>query len=366
MQEIWLSLFQSLQLVALTPCLFIVVFLLLTVRRPATITVPCLYFLSLSASFLQPLVPAFGSVDAKNLHGALLFVESLTPALSFLLILQFIHRHPPKAVFWLVLAIPVIGGSSFIYGVLNFDEVCLRQSYCLPANSLKALYQIASSGLIFMLLTVYYSRQGEALTLGKEQIRHRYWLIVAMIALSLSLMTVDLATITERVTVEESLQIATVIRLGFIYLVLTSLFRVFDGTVDVDAQRLLDLAPSRRKPGDSWIIEKIERAMSREFAYRDCPTLPALSEKLAIPEHQLSRVINTHYGMSFSDFVNAQRIEEAKARLMEEDTPVTSIALEVGFGSIATFNRVFKEKTAMTPTAYRKNHTPPEKLKATP
>lgn len=359
MQDVLLSLFQALQLVALGPCLFIVAFLLLTVRRPATVAVPCLYFLALSASFLLPLLPVLDASGSRSLRGALMFVESLTPALCYLLILQFIHRRPPKAPFWLALAIPAVGGSSFVYGALYFDEVCLRQSYCLPADSLKTLYQLTSAGLIFLLLTVYYSRQDAALPLrrsDKKDDAHRYWLIVAMIALSLSLMAVDLAHITERIDRSQAQQLATVIRIGFIYLVLTSMFRVFDGSVTLEPERIPTLAQRRRRPADGWIVEKIQRAMERDHAYRDCGTLLALSEKLAIPEHQLSRVINLHYGMSFSDLLNEHRIAEAKRRLIEESTPVTAIAMEAGFGSIATFNRVFKEKTACTPTAYRQAH----------
>ncbi len=356
MQNTLLSLLQALQLAALGPCLFIVAFLLLTVRRPAAVIIPCLYFLSLAASFILPLIPVLQPLPSDVTLGTLLFTESLTPALSFLLILQFIHGRPPTLPFWLVLTIPAIGGASFIYGVLNFEEVCLRQSYCLPATSLKTLYQLLSSALIFLLLIAYFSRQHGGHHANATRSRHQYWLIIALVALSLFLMSVDLAYITGHIGAQQSDYVVTLIRISFIYLVLTSLFRVFDRTVEVDTGRIPTLTHSRRKPTDDWMLEKIERAVKRDYAYRDCGTLESFSEKLVIPEHQISRVINAHYGMSFSDFINEQRIEEAKQRLAGETTPITSIAMEVGFGSIASFNRVFKEKTGMTPTAYRKNH----------
>lgn len=359
MQDTLLSLFQALQLVALGPCLFIVAFLLLTVRRPAAVIVPCLYFLSLAASFTLPLLPVLQplSTGTTTLLGALLFAESLTPALSFLLILQFIHGRPPALLFWLVLTIPIIGGTSFIYGVLNFEEVCLRQSYCLPATSLKTLYHLLSSALIFLLLTAYFSRQPTTHHTDARRMRHQYWLIIALVALSLFLMGIDLAHITGHIGAPQSDYVATLIRIGFIYLVLTSLFRVFDRAVEVDKERIPTLTQTRRKPSDDWIVEKIERAMKRDYAYRDFGTLESFSAQLAIPEHQVSRVINAHYGMSFSDFINEHRIAEAKQRLASETTPITSIAMEVGFGSIASFNRVFKESTGMTPTAYRKDNS---------
>jgi len=362
MENELLSLFQALQLLALGPCLFIVAFLVLTVRKPTTIAAPAFYFLSLAAGFLLPLLPVLDSSGSQEVRGALLFIESLIPALSFLVIVQFIHLRPPAPVFWLVLAIPGIGGSSFIYGMLHFDELCLWQSYCLPAASLKTMYHLVGSGMIFLLLTVYYSRQRVSLPRSREKQGHRYWLIMAMIILNLLLMAVNLAEITDRLSAEAAWQVETLIRIGFVYLVLTSLFRIFDGSIEVDTNRIPTLAKSRSKPEDGWIIEKIERTMSRDYAYRECATLLALAEKLSVPEHQLSRVINTHYGVSFSDFINQHRIGEAKHRLCTEPTAVTTIAYEVGFGSIATFNRVFREKTGMTPSAYRKEKAQTEPI----
>ena len=40
--------------------------------------------------------------------------------------------------------------------------------------------------------------------------------------------------------------------------------------------------------------------------------------------------------------------------LADMDVPVTEVALRSGFGSIATFNRVFKQYEGVTPTQYRK------------
>lgn len=354
MHDLLLSLFQAMQLLALGPCLFMVAFLLLTVRRPAKITVPCLYFLSLSASFLLPLLPLLGNPAAMlTYRGALLFTESLTPALSFLLIMQCLHGRSPAPVFWLVLAIPMLGGSSFIYGALYLEEVCLSRNYCLPAASLKTLYHLLSSGLIFLLLLVYYARQSATFPAKDRARRHQYWLVMAILMLSLQLMAVDLAAVTHTIGVEQAENARVILRIGCVYLMLTSIFRVFSGAVDIDKSRLPTLAPSRQKPNDGWIIEKIERAMTRDFAYRESCTLEGLAAKLHIPEHQISRVINTHFGKGFSEYLNERRIHEAKARLAAESTAVTTIAYDVGFGSIASFNRVFKEMTGQTPSQYR-------------
>jgi AraC-like DNA-binding protein len=54
--------------------------------------------------------------------------------------------------------------------------------------------------------------------------------------------------------------------------------------------------------------------------------------------------------------VNAFRIEEAKRLLHQEEfknQTIASIAFEVGFNSISSFNTAFKKATGETPMAYR-------------
>ena len=70
-------------------------------------------------------------------------------------------------------------------------------------------------------------------------------------------------------------------------------------------------------------------------------------------EQTISRLINSHFKKSFTDLVNHYRVEEAKQRLLSEETAITVIAFEVGFNSIASFNRVFKEKVGSSPSEFR-------------
>ncbi|MHA7873540.1 MAG: helix-turn-helix domain-containing protein, partial [Hyphococcus sp.] len=60
---------------------------------------------------------------------------------------------------------------------------------------------------------------------------------------------------------------------------------------------------------------------------------------------------------NFSAFLNARRIEDAKVMLSDPamaKKQVLQIALELGYASIAPFNRAFKAATSQTPTEYRK------------
>jgi len=62
---------------------------------------------------------------------------------------------------------------------------------------------------------------------------------------------------------------------------------------------------------------------------------------------------------NFNDFLNFYRIKEVSEKLIEADyiqTPVLTLALESGFRSLSSFNKVFKETHQITPTQYRKKY----------
>ena len=76
---------------------------------------------------------------------------------------------------------------------------------------------------------------------------------------------------------------------------------------------------------------------------------------LLITPHQLSEFINDYVGMNFSSYINNYRVEEAKELLLKEpDRNTLAVGLDVGFGSKPSFNTIFKQKTSLTPSEFRK------------
>lgn len=67
----------------------------------------------------------------------------------------------------------------------------------------------------------------------------------------------------------------------------------------------------------------------------------------------MSRVINVAFGKSFPRLLNEFRVDDAKRMLHDPAIAIQVVAAEVGFNSLASFNRAFREITSITPTQYR-------------
>jgi AraC-like DNA-binding protein len=86
--------------------------------------------------------------------------------------------------------------------------------------------------------------------------------------------------------------------------------------------------------------------------------LNILSEYTSIPQKTISFVLNQTLNKSFSEFVNEYRIEAFKEKILQPETDnltIAGIALECGFSSQATFQRIFKQSTGVSPSEFRKS-----------
>ena len=98
--------------------------------------------------------------------------------------------------------------------------------------------------------------------------------------------------------------------------------------------------------------------MENEKVYVDANiSLQSLAEKMSIAPHQLSQVLNERLDRNFSDFINFNRIEEAKRILKSPQgaqQKIDTVAFQVGFNTTVAFYRAFKKYTNITPTQYKK------------
>lgn len=82
-------------------------------------------------------------------------------------------------------------------------------------------------------------------------------------------------------------------------------------------------------------------------------TLEDVAALSGYSKYHFSRIFKEYTGMSFYEFYLRQRMLLCRQLLNEKDMPVTEVASRAGFGSLATFNRVFKQYEGVTPTQYR-------------
>lgn len=84
-------------------------------------------------------------------------------------------------------------------------------------------------------------------------------------------------------------------------------------------------------------------------------SLPTLALRMGVTAHQLSELLNSRLGKSFSRYLREQRIGAAKAMLCHEPSAsVLSVGLSVGFTSQSNFYEAFREIEGTTPGQYRK------------
>ncbi len=109
---------------------------------------------------------------------------------------------------------------------------------------------------------------------------------------------------------------------------------------------------------DALAIElknKLESIMKNERPYLNNELrLNDLASSLNLSRNHTSQIINQYFNLSFFDFVNKYRIEEAKKLLVNanDNSTVTQIAYDVGFNNRASFYKAFKKFEGLNPSQY--------------
>ncbi|MEF2967345.1 AraC family transcriptional regulator [Paenibacillus sp. M1] len=85
-----------------------------------------------------------------------------------------------------------------------------------------------------------------------------------------------------------------------------------------------------------------------------------LAELAGFSKFHFMRLFKQYMGMSYYSYLNQHRIMHAEKLLIDPNLSVMEVAMSSGFGSLPTFNRVFKSYKKCTPSEYKclhGNHT---------
>ena len=127
---------------------------------------------------------------------------------------------------------------------------------------------------------------------------------------------------------------------------------VLKGYVTAFVGRLLSMAELKKNE----LKSNDTAGLIAEFCnlrYRERLSLEMLERELHISKFYISHVINERLGVSFSDYVNSIRVNEASRLMLETDKTLKEISAEVGFGTVRSFDRVFKKHKNETAREYR-------------
>lgn len=89
--------------------------------------------------------------------------------------------------------------------------------------------------------------------------------------------------------------------------------------------------------------------------YAEQITVDRIAAHIGISRKYLYAIFRKQLAVSPKEYITDYRIQRAKGFLKDCDLPVGSIAYSVGYKDPLNFSKIFKQKTGMSPSAYRES-----------
>ena len=115
-------------------------------------------------------------------------------------------------------------------------------------------------------------------------------------------------------------------------------------------EHITPILPGRRNHMD-MAIAKVQDWL--EEHHQEALSLEAVAEQFGLSESGLKRRLKKATGLSFTEYLQAVRVEKAKRLLLSTAMSVREIAYSVGYENQSFFIRLFKKITDTTPGRYR-------------
>lgn len=284
------------------------------------------------AYLLMPLVIFYTPYPSQVNY--LWFVATMTPSL-LLLFVWFIFEENRRLPQWIIALVSFSAGSSLWFELTNGG---------LPG----APWWLQATKIIISGLVIYVVWRGRDNDLVEIRSKVRNIFILVMAVFMIFTLSVEVITHFNPPKSLDTLMVFSI----FIFSITMNYFFV---KLNPSSQLMSLPTPAVVESEDPLISELLKR-MRDERLYADHDLrVGSLASLLNIPEYKLRSKINQQLGYrNFNQFVNHYRIEEAGVKLRKDvRMPVLSIALDVGFRSISSFNSAFQTQFGISPTQYR-------------
>jgi transcriptional regulator GlxA family with amidase domain len=106
------------------------------------------------------------------------------------------------------------------------------------------------------------------------------------------------------------------------------------------------------KPHRDDKISEIQRWLDEHFA--ENVMVEDLADRFGMSKRTLIRRFNTALDMPPNTYIQSVRIEAARKLLEETERTVDLVMNDVGYEDASSFRRLFRKKTGLTPTEYRR------------
>lgn len=91
-----------------------------------------------------------------------------------------------------------------------------------------------------------------------------------------------------------------------------------------------------------------------DLNYTEDISLEFLAHYVGFSKYHFSRLFKQYTDYSFSDYLCFRRLSASEKLLEDPSYSIMDVALNSGFSSISTFNRIFKQKKGITPSEFRR------------
>lgn len=344
-------------ILTISQLLFLGLFYLLYIRRHAEVLMPlllCLCLIGMIVVFMSTIT----TIPFPVLYVAERFSLATVAVMWVLVSTLFVDNSRVSATMWFVLlSYQVVRAVS----ALVFDASHPINTIVIQLSSLVIL------GICIHTVVLAIGGLGDDLVARRRRLRVPFALgmgiIVTTIA-GLALLSTFLEPQMSAALILNASAISMVVIFGFTLTTNLSIFSLF-----LDSSRFIEIVKwgesEQKFPVDPMksinpqVLERIKIEMEKEKLFRDSGlTISKLAAKISVQEHKLRKIINQGLGYrNFNQFLNYYRIKDTCQRLLNQDdqSSISLIALDVGYASLSSFNKAFKEFTGVTPTYFRNN-----------